>query len=330
MDRVSLIAGVLLLAGAAAQSPEAKPVTIAIRYTPGSTLYFASTIHSKVNGQPMTDTAAEVAIHILSSAGPDDYLAEAHFTKYAVAATATVPALRAEAESEAAKESQESLALPPVRFHLLRNQVTLVTPPQQPESEAAENLEAFLRNDDLPPAPESVGDHWQSTQNYPAGIGGVSLATTLDCTLIQVGEYQGEPAATIEVHSQGSSQLPAAALPGLSELVAQGAKVAVQLAAEGTFTVQHRLSDGISVMSTAVEHEHLHVVVTGPDGQPHAQDTEVVDEETVSLERIVPPPAPAGGDMEWGGDLAPTCGATRALPPMVWRGAISAGSLLSV
>jgi hypothetical protein len=157
------------------------------------------------------------------------------------------------------------------------------------------NLEGFLRNDDVPTTPEPIGGRWQNRQLYPTGIGDVSLPTVLDCTLASVGVYQGEPAATIVVHSQAGGELPAAAVPGLANLAATGAKVAASMTAEGDFTVQHRLTDGIGVMSTSEEHARIHVTVAGPGGQERTQELDLGTSETVRLERIAPPSAARGG-----------------------------------
>jgi hypothetical protein len=115
---------------AALRVPQAKPVVIAPRYAPGSTLYFAVQVRNTVNGQPESETAAEVDIHILSSAGPDDYLVAAHFSKYAVTATSMVPDVRAQIQAEAGQETKEALALPEIRFHLLHNHVSIVSRPR--------------------------------------------------------------------------------------------------------------------------------------------------------------------------------------------------------
>lgn len=286
--RTSAIAWAVAAVGLWAQAPPPATLTLVPRYTAGSSLYYAVTIHSAAGMQATLDTTAEVVMRILPGATPGHFDTEMHFTKYATTVQAD-ESLRPALAGQAAATDKAALGMTPARFRVGVGTFQVLARPTGSEyDQPVEMLEELVRTDALPPAGTPVGGQWthQRTRDLPTL--NFSVPLNLACQLTAVGQSQGQPAATISVHAQGNTALPPNALPDSDALAAQGLVAEASLRFDITATSQYRVADAVLLASSSSSDNHLHIKLVGPSPKAGEQDSDFSSTATVKLERVQP------------------------------------------
>lgn len=300
--RLSLLPALLLLLMPAipAQAPPpsaAAQVTLVPRYTPGSQLYYAVTIHSEVNtttnqtqhSSATLDTQAEIEMHILAASQPGTFKAEMRFTRYHTTVASADAALQTQLEQKSSHDDASAVAMTPARFSVSAGKFTLESrQPGTDYDQAVDMLSELVRTEDLPSGPVGVGAQWVRTRNRDLPGMNANLPITLHCSLTALGSVQGQPVATIEVHSDGAADLPPGSLPGAQEMAREGVVPMGKISSNTVSSSQFRIADAVLLTSSSETHSQVSIQLISPSPAPQSTESLIHSTGTVKLERVAP------------------------------------------
>jgi hypothetical protein len=296
---LSLLPALLLLPALAAQTPPSAPaqVTLVPRYNSGSQFYYAVTIHSEVTtttnqtqrSNATLDTQAEIEMHILSASQPGSFEAAMRFTKYHTSVASADAAVKAQLQAKSAHDDAAALAMTPARFSVAAGKFTLVSrQPGGDYDQAVDMLSELVRTEDLPTGPVGVGAQWTRVRNRDLPGMNANLPITLQCSLTALGSDQGQPTATIEVHSTGAADLPPGSLPGAQEMAREGVVPIGKISSNTVSTSQFRLADAVLLASSSETHSQVSIQLISPSPTPQSTESLIHSTGTVKLERAAP------------------------------------------
>ncbi|MGH9479128.1 MAG: hypothetical protein ACRD1A_07850, partial [Terriglobales bacterium] len=148
-----------------------------------------------------------------------------------------------------------------------------------------EMLEELVRTDQLPAGAVGVGSRWTGERSQPIPTMNATVVLHLDCALTALGESGGVPAATLTVHSEGTSQLPPNTLPGSQDLAQQGLIAEATVSFDTDSTSIYRRRDAVLLKATSETHNTLLLHLVGPSPLARTTDTHIDSTATVTLER---------------------------------------------
>jgi len=287
---VGSIALTALLALAAAAQMPSKAVTLVPDFAPGSVLTYSVAIHSNVGTHIQMDIKAEIAMHILAAATPGNFDAELRFTQYTSTVKADNPTDQQSVAAQAAATDHAAQSMPAVHFRINGSQFTTVSRPQGADyDQPVQMLAELARMDTLPTGPTTVGARWTRVRTQQIPTLNFSLPLTLECQLTAVGTLDGQPSATVVVHSHGSSQLPPGSLPGTQQMAAQGLIPEATVGFDTTATSRYRLPQAILDLATSTTHNTMDIRFIGPSPQAQTSNTYIDSTATVKLVGITHP-----------------------------------------
>ncbi|HXR97668.1 MAG TPA: hypothetical protein VN709_07475 [Terriglobales bacterium] len=277
---------VLAASAAAAQaSPGPKTVTLLPTYVPDSHLNYSVVIHSSIGTRATLDTTAAVDMHVLSGATPGNFDAELKFTKYATTVKADLPADQTNLEQQSSAIDHAALTMTPAHFRVSPGKVEVIARPNGADfDQPVEMLEELVRTDGLPNGPVAVGNHWTFTRSRDIPTMNFSVALAMDCSLTAFGEQNGQPTATIVIHSHGSTPLPPGSLPGSQEMASQGLVPEASVAFDTDATSVYRAKDAVLESTTSETNNQMHIKFIGPSPNAQTMDTTIHSTSTVRLE----------------------------------------------
>lgn len=277
-----LLAGI---AAAAQGAPGPKTVTLLPTYAPDSHLTYSVVIHSAIGTRATMDTNAAVDMHVLPGATPGNFDAELKFTKYATTVKADLPADQTSLEQQSSATDHAAQTMTPAHFRVSPGKIEIIARPNGADfDQPVEMLEELVRTDGLPNGPVGVGNHWTFTRSRDIPTMNFSVAIAMDCSLTAFGEQNGQPTATITIHSHGSTPLPPGALPGSQEMAAQGLVPEASVAFDTDATSIYRANDAVLESTTSETNNQMHIKFIGPSPNAQTMDTTIHSTSTVRLE----------------------------------------------
>lgn len=287
------------LTRAAAQSPtgldaaagKAAAVRLVPSYPANARFTYAIDIHTGIGSQASMDTRATAEIHILPGAMPGRYDADLRFLAYHTTAQADDPAAEQKIKEQATASDHAATSMTPVHVHIDGGQLTLVARPMGAAyDQPVEMLVQLARTDSLPKHAVHVGDRWTHQRTQPVPTLDFSVPLTLDSSLTRLvppsAATGNQPAATVTVHAHGQARLPPNAMPGASELAAQGLVPEASIRFDTTAVSDYRLPDVVLLQTHSDSHNHMHVRFIGPSPNARTTDTDIHSTATVKLTKV--------------------------------------------
>lgn len=292
IGRLALAGSFALAALAQAPAPAgSQAITLVPALPAGSVLTYSIAIHSAIGTRAQLDTSAQATLHVLAGAAPGRFEAELRFTQYTTKVQAADPADQKSLATQAAATDQAAQSMSPIHVRVDLNapgsSFTVISRPAGSAfDQPVQMLSELARMDTLPAGPTAVGARWSRVRTQPIPTLNFSLPLTLDCQLTAVGTLDGQPSATIVVHSHASGQLPPGSFPGTQQLAAEGLVPEVTIAFETTATSQYRLPQTILEAAHSETHNNMLVRLVGPSPQAQTSNTDINSTATLKLVSI--------------------------------------------
>ncbi|MGH9486382.1 MAG: hypothetical protein ACRD04_02175 [Terriglobales bacterium] len=288
--------GLLALAGMA-QAPA--KVRLVATYTPDSWLIYSATIHTTItthtsqnaNWNARLDTKAEIRLHVLSGATPNNFQMEARFTSYKTTVTAQNPNQQAQLQQQSAASDQAATGMKPARFQVSNGHFTILfRQPGGAYDQAVDMLSELARTDELPAGPVAVGATWtrQRTRGIPETS--LSMPLTLHCTLTALSSGHGQRTATIGVQSSSGINLPPGSLPDSQQLAREGLVPMGKFSFTTTTMAQFRTADAVLLDTSSQTHSTMHLDFIGPSPKAETSDSQIHSTGEVKLVKILTVP----------------------------------------
>jgi len=254
-----------LLAASAWVAAQAIPVCpLAQKYQRGEKLLYDLHLHTEITLPGLTDssqvdTQASVEMDILDDSAQEAYQADMRFIAFASTVQTDSDELYDEVKAVAADNDAAALAMPPARLALGREAHIITRSDGSRFDQPLTVLQDLAYGDALPTAPAHIGDTWTVQRNEFVPAMHTNLPSTLQVKLIALDSA----GATLQVHTEGSTDLPPDQIPDYDQAIAAGLVPRDTFSFTSDGTAQYRAADGVLLAVTSHSRNRDHISYTG-------------------------------------------------------------------